>query len=195
MLLLDINKQIKEIKNRSKFEDFDLIIEKGVVFCDIPVKITKSEYQNHFNNQKNFWYFFECPNCKTRVKKLFFYLDKVVCNHCSNIKIKRDMPIKGQRGKIFRLKRDLTRLFQDKDTLSVKKKRLLINNAVRHFEGLEPRYKMAYNTLLFKELLNWCAFTLQNKDKTKEYKDAVRDVLAILKSGREILIKAKLADL
>lgn len=193
ILLLDISKQIREIKSKSKFEDFDLILEKGVVFCNVHVKITKAGYHNHFSNKQEFWYFFECPACKTRVKKIFFYTNKVVCNHCSNIKKKRDMPIKGQRGKIFRLKNNLTRLFQGKDSLSAKKKKLLLNNAIKHFGGLEPQYKMAYNTLIFKELLNWCAFTLQNKEKSKDYKSAIKDMLELLKSGKEILIRSKLA--
>ena len=68
----------------------------------------------------------------------------------------------------------------------------MISYIVTHYNALDNKYKMAYNTFVFKHLQNWCLDTLMDKDKSQDYKKAIRDVLAILRDSKKILSKTTL---
>jgi len=72
--------------------------------------------------------------------------------------------------------------------ITAKKRRQLIKNVTSHYQQLDSKYKMIYNTIAFKELQKWCLEASNDKGNSAEYKKAVRDMIKILRDIRKVLV-------
>lgn len=196
---IDIHQLERTIKEKNKLlskEDIENLVystfSNGVQFKNCFLTILAKEYDNKFTHTKGFHYFFRCPKCDSKVRKILSMPSTglVACRGCCKIKTK--MKINSQVDRILKIQTYMTQLVSC-ENLTHKKKRQLSKFIVDHYNKLDDRYKFAYNTFIFKELQNWCADKLVDKSKSKDYKEAARDMLDILKDSKNILIKTGLA--
>lgn len=196
---IDINSIVREIKSNHALETvertkeivFDNLIN-GVTFRGKTIGITYRDYQNKFSNNIGRWYYFKCPVCEKNSRKMYVSdTQRVGCRKCCKIKSKTK--INTQADRIFRIQNYLSELYLGKK-ITAKRKKQLINFIINHYNSLDPKYRFAYNTFVFKEIQNWCLDNLHNDEKNKDYKEAVKDMLSILRDSRKILVKSGLAN-
>jgi len=189
---LDINELRKDLKKNYKFdsvleteEKLKDSLSKGVLFKNRLIKTLIRDYYNHLAGRTCSWYFFICPDCQKPCRKLYVTgNNKVACRRCS--KIKEKLKVRTQTDRIMRIQMYFSELLNKR--ITAKKRRLLIRNITNHYQQLDSKYKMIYNTVAFKELQKWCLSTVSDSDKSKEYKKAVNDMLKKLRDVRKILV-------
>jgi len=189
---LDIHELVKDLKDKYKFQtkaatDAKIIdvLSKGVLFKNKDIKVVVQDYYNHLAGRDCQWFYFICPECKARCRKLYVTENiKVACRKCS--KIKEKFKANTQADKVIKIQMYLSELFNKK--ITAKKRRQLIKNITKHYEHLDSTYKMVYNTVAFKELQKWCLTANNNKDNSPEYKEAVKDMIKILRDIRKVLV-------
>jgi len=196
---IDIHDVWRDEKNKHSFETLEetkrLVHDSllnGIFFKDRKIEVTFVEFDNPLANKKGIWYYFICPQCEKKVKKLYVpERNKVACRKCS--KIGNKLHINTDADRIFKIQGYLLEVMGNKK-LSLRRKKQLINYIVSHYNRLDNRYKLAYNTFAFRGLQEWCLDNLNDKDKGKEYKEAMRDVLKILREIKKILIESGLSN-
>ena len=196
---VDINDIVRNIKNKNKIlppKDLKDLLEskmsKGVLFKNILFDIILLDFDNPFTEKEARWYYFKCPLCGDRVRKIYSVNDsKIACRKCC--KIRNKFKVNTHADRVFRIQTHLGELFSGKK-ISSKKKSLLIQHIVDHYNKLDEKYRFAYNTYIFTEIQNWCLDRISDESKSKDYKEAVYDMLDILKNTRKILVKSGLAN-
>ena len=188
--------EINEVRNglKDKFTYFSVAdteskiqdaFAKGVKFKDTVLKIVHQDYHNHLAGRVCTWYFFTCPDCKARCRKVYSTQNnKVACRKCSNIKTVQK-PFTSI-DKVLRIQEHLTELF-GRD-LTANRRRHLIKHITSNYNGLNDKYKMVYNTIAFKELQKWCLDGTQDSSRSPEYREALDDVIKILRDLRKVLV-------
>lgn len=177
----------------SKLEIVEFIknsLKNGVVFKDSSIKIVSEEYFNKFTEVKDYKHYFICPRCSNKVRKIY-HVDntQTACRKCCKIKSKTK--INSQADRILKIHTYMTHLMNP-ENVSKRKINQIKKNIINHYNSLDDKYRFAYNTFVFKEIQNWCLDSLIDKNKTKEYKQAVKDMLDILRNSKSILIKTSL---
>ena len=194
---VDIREVIKSLKKSDPFKTRhdlrDYIknrFEEGVLFKDRLIKVISVKYTNKILNEEDYKHYFKCPKCSSKVLKIYSEDPKTLsCRKCCKVKFSKSTY--GPSDRIIQIQKNLHDIFEGK--ISNKKKKILINNIVNHYNMLDDKYKLAYNTFVFKELQNWCSDKLVCDNASSEYKKAMKDVLSILRSSREILVKTGLS--
>jgi len=189
---IDINIIRKNLKDKYKFQtqtvtDASIRDElcKGVLFKNINIKVTVQDYHNHLAGRTCQWYYFICPECKARCRKLYVTGNtKVACRKCS--KIKAAFKANTQADRVIKIQMNLNELFNK--SLTAKKRRQLTKNITKHYQHLDSKYKMVYNTVAFKELQKWCLEASNDKGNSVDYKLAAKDMLKILRDIRKVLV-------
>ncbi len=187
---LDINLIRNDLKKEHKLDiDCDEKVSarllKGVSFKNNEVKVEIQEYYNHLAGRVCQHFYFICPKCLKRCRKVYVNNDdSLACRKCSNIKYK--VRVGTQADRVIRIQLYLRELC-DKN-ISSKKRKQLIKNITGHYQELNDRYKMMYNTVAFKELQKWCLNSFQDKTKSEDYRKASKDMLAILRDIRKVLV-------
>ena len=197
MEYIDIYQVVNSLKEKNKLEtqeDTPEIIKNnlsgGVVFNGQLISIKAVDYFNKLINKPFTWYYFVCPKCKNNSKRIYSIGEKVTgCLKCSEIKT--GFKVKTQADRILRIQGYLAQLFDKSSFITKKKKNDIIKNLVTHYNRLDNKYKFAYNTLLFKELQNWCLGVLRT-DKSKDYKEAIKDMLEILRDSKRVMAQSGL---
>jgi len=189
---IDINDIRKDLKEKYKLltqsatdDKIEDIFSKGVLFKNVDIKVVKQDYHNHLAGRKCSWYYFTCPECKARCRKLYVTdYNKVACRKCSKIKSK--FKVNSQTDRVIKIQMYLSELFNKH--ITAKKRRQLIKNITVHYQQLDSKYKMIYNTIAFKELQKWCLDSANDKGKSDDYRKAVRDMIKILRDIRKVLV-------
>jgi len=189
---IDINELRKDLKDKYKFytqtstdDKIRSELTKGIFFKNTTVKVTVQDYHNHLAGRTCQWFYFTCPECKARCRKLYVTgNNKVACRKCS--KIKAAFKTNTQADRVIKIQMYLNELFNKH--ITAKKRKQLIKNITKHYQHLDSKYKMIYNTVAFKELQKWCLETSNDKSKSDEYKKAVKDMLKILRDIRKVLV-------
>lgn len=192
--IFDVTKKIKEDYPNSSKKDIVVIIRdilmKGVIFKNIHLNIISKNFYNKFSEVNDYKHYFLCPSCQKKVRKIYYIEnDKTACRSCCKIKSKTK--INSQADRIIKIQKSMHELMSSQN-LSTKKKNKIKRIIINNYNSLDDRYKFAYNTFVFKEIQNWCLDTLIDKEKSKDYKKAVKDMLDILRSSKTILIKTNL---
>lgn len=194
---IDINGVCSAIKKqypRATVEQTREILEntlrKGIVFKERNINIVFTEFDDPLFERRSRWYFFQCPLCDERVKKIFYSNNNVGCRHCLNIKNKR--VVRTDSDRVLKIQEYLNELFTKGGSLSAKRKRIVVENISTHYKNLGEKYKIGHNAIIFKELQNWCFNTSRDKTLDPEYRRALKDMLCIFRTAREILIKSKM---
>ena len=190
---IDINIIRSDLKEKYKLlnlNDTDSKIEgifaKGILFKNTDIKVVFQDYHNHLAGRMCRWYYFTCPDCKARCRKLYVtgYVDKVACRKCSKIKSK--LKVNTPADRVIKIQMNLNELFNKH--ITAKRRRQLIKNITLHYQQLDSKYKMIYNSIAFKELQGWCLDAAIDKNKSDEYKKAVKDMTKILRDIRNVLV-------
>jgi len=190
---IDINEIRSNLKDKYKLDllvDSDAKIEEvfanGIVYKNKEIKVVYQDYHNHLAGKECRWYYFTCPECKARCRKLYVTgsVEKVACRKCSKIKSK--LKVNTPADRVIKIQMYLNELFQGH--LTAKRRRQLIKNITLHYQQLDSKYKMIYNTVAFKELQNWCLNAAMDKNKSDDYKAAVKDMTKILRDIRKVLV-------
>ena len=189
---IEINEIHRELKEEYKLltqADTDTKIEdrlsKGILFKNVKISVDTLKSYNHLAGRVCALYYFICPVCKKRCRKLYVTENsKIACRTCS--KIKNKFEGKTQADRIMKIQMYLHGLFNSK--ITAKKRRMLIKNIITHYQKLDDTYKMRYNTVAFKELQKWCLEASIAKDNSSEYKKAAKDMLKILRNIRKVLV-------
>lgn len=189
---IDINEIRKDLKDQYKLlsrpdtdDKIEDILAKGVLFKNVQIKVVTQEYHNHLAGRFCKWFYFTCPECKARCRKLYVTgNNKVACRKCSKIKAK--LKANSQADRVIKIQMYLNELFNKH--ITAKKRRQLIKNITIHYQQLDSKYKMVYNTIAFKELQRWCLDSANDKDKSDDYRKAVRDMIKILRDIRKVLV-------
>jgi len=187
---LDINALRRELKEKYKLlpdceEKIEEIFNRGVLFKNTEISVVIKEYYNHLAGRDCKWYYFTCPKCTKNCRKLYVTgnLD-VACRVCSKIKDK--LKVSSQVDRVLKIQMNLTELFRK--NITAKRRRSLIKDITIHYQQLDDQYKMAYNTIAFKELQKWCLENSNDKDKSAGYRKASKDMLKILRDIRKMLV-------
>jgi hypothetical protein len=196
---IDITEITRDIKKQNKFvtqeEMPDLLDSKllnGVIFKDTLLDIIKLPFNNPFLGKEAYWYYFKCPECGKKSRKIFFInKSKIACRKCC--KIKNKLKVNTQSDRVLKIQQYLSELFNS-ENLTNRKKNKLVEYIVTHYNRLDDKYRFAYNTYIFTEIQNWCLDSLENKNNSNDYKKAVNDMLSILQHTRKILVKSGLAN-
>lgn len=196
--LVDIDSLIRSIKSNYRLESKDRIreiiftsLDAGVSFRNQIIKTTFKKYNNKLTNSEETRYYFRCPQCDSPVRKMYALdNDELGCRKCCKIKTKTK--INSQADRILKIQKYMHDLFNGQK-LSTKKKRQLTNYIINHYNNLDAKYRFAYNTFVFKEIQNWCLTMLGDNSNSKDYKEAVKDMLGVLKASKTILVKTGLA--
>jgi len=194
---IDINQILSSLKEKYKLEtveDTPNIIEselnRGVIFNGTFIKVTSIEFFGPLIKKNCKLFFFECPKCKKRVRKIFAEGNRVAgCRKCS--KMIKQTTTRTQADKIIYIQKNINELLDKSKFISKKKKSTLQSNIIKQYNNLNPAYKSTYNGFMFKEIQNWCISELTS-EKSKEYKQAIKDMLEILRDSRKILVKTGL---
>ena len=194
---IDINEIVRDIKEKYKLYPVEEVseiissnIKEGFQFKGQLLKAVSDEFFNPLSNKKSNWFHFLCPQCGKKAKKLYIINEKdIKCRNCS--KIRNKSKVNTQADRIIQIQKYISEIYKNKG-LSGKQKNRMIKFIVAHYNALDSKYKMAYNTFVFKNLQNWCLDTLMDKSKSLEYKKAIRDVLSILRDSKKILSKTTL---
>lgn len=161
------------------------ILLKGVSFRNKEIKVETQEYYNHLAGRSCHHYYFICPECLAKCRKIYVGdTDKLACRKCSKIKSK--FKVNSQADRVLRIQIYLGELFNKH--ITSKKRKQLVKNISNHYQELDSKYKMMYNTIAFKELQKWCLVASQDKNNSSDYKKATRDMLAILREIRKVLV-------
>ena len=195
---IDINHIIRSIKKKYPSESKDRIREivstsvlAGVSFRNQIISTSRSAYQNKITSTEEHRFYFICPKCDSPVRKIYAIISKEIgCRACTRLKAKTS--VNTQADRVMKIQKYIHELYNG-HSLSYKKKTQLTNFIINHYNSLDDKYKFAYNTFVFKELQNWCLDTLVSKSISPDYKKAIKDVLTILKSSKQILVKTGLA--
>ena len=164
------------------------MISKGALYRGKHLKIVYQEVYNGLMGSHSDWYYFVCPLCSKRSRKIYYLDNKIGCRKCLKIKNMRNVNTSSDR--IMRMQENLSAIFSGK--MSSAKKRKLLNDTINHYAKLDEGYKLAYNTFVFRALQDWCLEKLREKDNSSDYRKAVKDVLGILQDSRKIIIKSGL---
>lgn len=181
----------KEDKTKTEEETLSLIanlIGRGVEFNGVKIKITICSRDNGLLKRKQDWYYFLCPKCEKMARKIYRFNGVIGCRTC--LKIKRKFKVKTQADRVLKIQTHLSSLFNG--GISAKQKERLIGYVVHHYGKLDEKYKMAYNTFIFKSIQNWCLDSLLDKNKEIGYKKAIKDILKILRESSKILTRTNL---
>ena len=171
-----------EIDSDNKVRD---ILLKGVSFRNTELKVDIQDYYNHLAGRTCQHFYFICPECLVRCRKIYVSdNNKLACRKCSKIKSK--FKVNSQADRVLRIQLYLGELF-NKHITSQKRKQL-VKNITNHYQELDSKYKMMYNTIAFKELQKWCLAAVQNKETSSDYKKAAKDMLVILRDVRKVLV-------
>jgi hypothetical protein len=194
---IDINEIVRGIKETHKLRPIEEVnaiilnsINEGFRFEGQLIKAVANEFYNPLASKQGNWFHFLCPKCSKKAKKLYILNNRdVMCRGCS--KIRNKTRVNTQADRIVRIQKYITEIFKNRG-LSSKQKNRMIKFIVTHYNALDSKYKMAYNTFVFKHIQNWCLDILQDKEKSSEYKKAIRDVLGVLRDSKKILSKTDL---
>ena len=193
---LDMDKLCTAIKKQHRLDPKEVtnqIIEdtlcKGVIFKERLLATTFSEFDNPFTDGKSRWYYFICPECKKKAKKIYFIPNKVGCRTC--LKLRDKLKVQTDSDRILRIQTYLSEIFNGKNSISPKRKKLLVSHIINHYNDLGDRYKLGHNALIFKELEKWCYNIAGNKDYSPEYRKAISDIRTILETAKQIMLKTK----
>jgi len=196
--MVNIDSLVRSLKQKYKIETKEQISEiianslaSGVSFRNQIIKTHQKKYFNKFTKIEESRYYFKCPQCDSPVRNIYSAVNEDLgCRKCCKIKSKSR--VNSQADRVLKIQKYLHELFSGKK-LSSKKKRQLTNYIVNHYNSLDDKYKLAYNTFVFKELQNWCLDKIVDNATSLEYRKAVKDVLGILKSSKKILVRTGLA--
>lgn len=197
---IDINEIRRGQKEKYKTETSEKTEEiifnklsKGVLYRGKLIEVVYKKFFNPLSNRENCWYYFICPECGKRAIKLYLAgNNKIGCRKCS--KIKNKSLARSQNERIFKISSHIADIFNRNKVISKKKRKQLLNDILNHYNNLDERYKLAYNSMMFKELQNWCLDTINKDDsKSKEYKKALKDILKILGDVRKVLVQSGLS--
>lgn len=194
---IDINEIIRDIKSSNKFKTEEEVTEiilknisEGFVFEGKTIKAVAREFFNPLASKKSNWYHFLCPKCGKKAKKLYIQNNREVqCRECS--KIRNKSKVNTQADRIIQIQKYINEIFNNKK-LSEKQKSRMMQYIVKHYQSLDDKYKMAYNTFVLKNLQNWCMDTILNESLSKDYRLAIKDVLRILKDSKKVLSRTAL---
>lgn len=194
---IDINEIVRGIKDTHNLRPIGEVteiilsnIESGFRFEGQLIKAVADEFYNPLANKKGNWFHFLCPKCSRKAKKLYILNNRsVMCRECS--KIRNKMRVNTQADRIIRIQKYISEIFKNKG-LSSKQKNRMIKHIVTHYSALDSKYKMAYNTFVFKHIQSWCLDVMSDKEKSSEYKKAIKDVLGVLRDSKKILSKTAL---
>lgn len=192
MSYIDINEIIRGIKEKNNFmplEEVEQIIktniESGFRFEGQLIKAVYKEFFNPLSNKDSNWFHFLCPRCSRKAKKLYITNNReVMCRECS--KIRNKSRVNTQADRVMRIQKYISEIYRNKD-LSTKQKNRMIKYIVNHYNALESKYKMAFNNFIFKHLQSWCSEILTDKEKSQEYKRAIKDVLTMIRDAKKII--------
>lgn len=198
IVISDITHQLKEKYKFLPLEEANQYIEesldKGIYFKNSLIKTVHIPFYNKLIQKQTKRYYFVCPECKKNSAKILWdnITGKVACTLCLGIKstLTAARP-KSSQAKILKIQEFVNELLSG--NISVKRRKKLLAYIVDNYAGLDNKYKLFYNTFIFKELQNWCLDILSSGDKPKEYQKAVKDILVFLKSARVILANTKLS--
>lgn len=161
------------------------ILMKGVSFRNTDIKVDIQDYYNHLAGRTCQHFYFICPECLARCRKIYVGdNNKLACRKCSKIKSK--FKVNSQADRVLRIQLYLGELLNKH--ITSKKRKQLVKNITNHYQELDSKYKMMYNTIAFKELQKWCLVAVQNKEKSSDYKKAAKDMLIILRDIRKVLV-------
>jgi len=189
---IDINDIRKDLKEKYKLlsqvdtdAKIESILSQGVLYKGKDIKVIIQDYHNHLAGRTCQWFYFTCPECKANCRKLYVTeYNKIACRKCSKIKSK--FKVNSQADRVLKIQMYLNELFNKH--ITAKKRRQLIKNVTSHYQQLDSKYKMIYNTIAFKELQKWCLEAANDKGNSAEYKKAVRDMIKILRDIRKVLV-------
>ena len=189
---IDVNDLRKELKEKYKLlsqvdtdDKIRGIFAKGILFKNVEIKVIPQDYHNHLAGRACVWYYFTCPVCSARCRKLYVTgNNQVACRKCSKIKSK--FKVNSQADRVLKIQMYLNDLFNKH--ITAKKRRQLIKNITIHYQQLDSKYKMIYNTIAFKELQKWCLDANNDKNNSDEYRRAVKDMIKILRDVRKVLV-------
>lgn len=166
------------------------ILLKGISFRNKDIKIETQDYYNHLAGRDCQQFYFICPECLAKCRKLYVgENDKLACRTCS--KIQNKFKVQTQTDRVLRIQMYLGEMLNKH--ITAKKRRLIVRNITKHYQELDERYKMMYNTIAFKELQKWCLNANQDKSKSNDYRKATKDMLVILRDIRKVLVSSNLS--
>lgn len=184
--IVDIYKKMKKEGKVDSFADLKEITWHGTLLKTFHLK----KWNKFVGYEQNFK-FFICPLCQKNAKKIFYFREKIGCSTCLYIRQYKRKKGLSRVGQILKIKNNLNKLFDSK-----RKTTKLLDVIAKDFLALDPKYKMAFNKIMFDSLRDWCADILYNEknDKSTEYKTAVRDFLGILTRTQKLMVRAKLME-
>lgn len=187
---IDINGIRKDLKEEYKLdldadEKIRNILSNNVSFKNTEIRVLIQDYYNHLAGRTCQHYYFVCPECQSNCRKLYVTGNsKVACRKCSKIKSK--FKVNSQADRVIRIQMYLNELFNKH--ITAKRRKQLIKNITTHYQQLDSKYKMIYNTVAFKELQKWCLEASNDSSKSADYRKALKDMLKVLRDVRKVLV-------
>ncbi len=196
--VLDMHKFRKDLKEKEQGtpDERDLkVIEKfkkGIVIKGTHLNMIPLDFYNPMWDKNYTWWYFECPICKRKTWKIYIMdEEEIKCGRCR----KKYIEYKTRNNSaavISKIQYYIRRLYEEKATFRARSKWIRI--ITKFYNKLGSEYQPD-SMIVFRELQTWCEGILNKKDRSPEYREAIRDVLTRLSYIRAIFIKTKMEDI
>jgi len=190
---IDITELQQKLKKQHPFKPYGEVQEiirttfkDGLIYKGFKIDVLEHEYYSPLVENNYLKFYFKCPVCSKKCLKLYAKNNFLGCRTCGKIRPPKKKA--GSQGALLDIQSKLRILMNPTHRITQKKKNKLIGAMTLQYKSLTDDYKMAYNSILFKELLDWCAVTSIDNNKSHDYKAALKDVMNILHDARKLLI-------
>lgn len=190
--IFDVLSNIKQDNPFVLKEDMDSVIKStlsnGVTYKNTNIKVVGSDpYHNKISNREAVFYYYICPHCQKRCRKLYYIpqgvkkRSGVLCRYCGNIRGSRADTSKNRlHNSYYSLMRILM------GGITQKKKHQLLSSVINNATKSSPDTRDHYIAVVMSTFQKFLISKLTSGEG-KEYNRAVKDMLEVIRTLKSTL--------